>query len=165
MSHSLFLATPDRPSHQSALMPAIRHIGGSRRFFRAALLALGACPLAALAQTQAPAAADTGPSLMPMLSALVLVLALIPASMWLLKRLGAGSNAPGAGMKVISQLTLGPRERLVVVEAGDRWLLLGVTASSVNRVGTLAKGELPAGMPPVQGFAQLLSAARKHGSR
>ena len=131
----------------------------------AAFLSLGACPLAALAQAHSPAAADSGPSLMPMLFALVLVLALIPASMWLLKRLGAGSNAPGAGMKVISPPTRGPRERLVVVEAGDRWLLLGVTASSVNRVGTLAKGELPAGMPPAQGFAQLLSAARKHGSR
>jgi flagellar protein FliO/FliZ len=144
-------------------MPADRHIGAPRRFLRVPLLALSFSAPAAVAQ--APAAADSGPSLLPMLFALVLVLALIPASMWLLKRLGAGSNAPGAGMKVISQLTLGPRERLVVVEAGDRWLLLGVTASSVNRVGTLTKGELPAGMPPAQGFAQLLSAARKHGAR
>jgi flagellar protein FliO/FliZ len=144
-------------------MPAIRLIGVPRRFLRVPLLALSFSAPAALAQAQA--AADSGPSLLPMLFALVLVLALIPASMWLLKRLGAGSNAPGAGMKVISQLTLGPRERLVVVEAGDRWLLLGVTASSVNRVGTLAKGELPAGMPPAQGFAQFLSAARKHGAR
>ena len=163
MPHSLSPATPDRPGHPNALMPADRHIGAPRRFLRAPLLALSFIAPAALAQ--APAAADSGPSLLPMLFALVLVLALIPASMWLLKRLGAGSNAPGAGMKVISQLTLGPRERLVVVEAGDRWLLLGVTASSVNRVGTLAKGELPAGMPPAQGFAQLLSAARKHGAR
>ena len=163
MPHSLAPATPDRPGHPNTLMPADRHIGAPRRFLRAPLLALSFIAPAALAQ--APAAADSGPSLLPMLFALVLVLALIPASMWLLKRLGAGGNAPGAGMKVISQLTLGPRERLVVVEAGDGWLLLGVTASSVNRVGTLAKGELPAGMPPAQGFAQLLSAARKHGAR
>jgi flagellar protein FliO/FliZ len=145
-------------------MPTVRDIGRRPPIFRATTLSL-ALAAAPVAIAQSPAAADSGPSMLPMLLALALVLALIPASMWLLRRLGAGSNAPGSGMKVVSQLTLGPRERLVVVEAGDRWLLLGVTASSINRVGTLAKGELPAGMPPVQGFAQLLSAARKHGSR
>jgi flagellar protein FliO/FliZ len=146
-------------------MPTIRDIDMRKPIFRATTLslALAAAPVA-IAQSAA-AAVDSGPSMLPMLLALALVLALIPASMWLLRRLGAGSNAPGAGMKVVSQLTLGPRERLVVVEAGDRWLLLGVTASSVNRVGTLAKGELPAGTPPAQGFAQLLSAARRHGAR
>ena len=99
-----------------------------------------------------------GPSLLPLL----LVLALIPASLWLLKRLGAGTPAAVAGMKVVAQLALGPRERLVVVEAGERWLVLGVTASSINRVATLPRGTLPAaGAAQGGGFAQLLSAARR----
>jgi flagellar protein FliO/FliZ len=103
-----------------------------------------------------------GPSLLPLLLVLALVLALIPASLWLLKRLGAGSPAAAAGMKVVAQLALGPRERLVVVEAGERWLVLGVTASSINRVATLPRGTLPAaGAPVAGGFAQLLSAARR----
>jgi flagellar protein FliO/FliZ len=121
------------------------------------LLALA--PLAAQAQQVAPAPA--GPSLLPMLLVLALVLALIPVSMWLLKRLGAGSPASAAGMKVVGQLPLGPRERLVIVEAGERWLLLGVTAASINRVGTLPKGALPEGAPTGTGFAQLLNAARR----
>ncbi|MCU0940887.1 MAG: flagellar biosynthetic protein FliO [Burkholderiaceae bacterium] len=127
------------------------------------LLALA--PATALAQVAAaPAAAPAapaGPSLLPMLLVLVFVLALIPASIWLLKRLGGGSPATAAGLKVVAQLPLGPRERLVVVEAGERWLLLGVTASSINRVGTLPRGALPTG-EPAGGFAQLLSAARRN---
>jgi len=121
------------------------------------LLAL--VPLTAHAQSAAPAAA--GPSLLPMLLVLALVLALIPLSMWLLKRLGAGSPAAAAGLKVVGQLALGPRERLVIVEAGERWLLLGVTAASINRVGTLPKGALPEGASTGSGFAQLLNAARR----
>ncbi len=118
------------------------------------------------AQAQAPAApaaaaGSDGPSLLPMVLVLLLVLALIPVSMWLLKRLGAGGAASVAGMKVVATLPLGPRERLVVVEAGDRWLVLGVTPSNINRVGTLPKGALPAAATPVAGFAQLLGAARK----
>jgi flagellar biogenesis protein FliO len=52
----------------------------------------------------------------------------------------------------------------VVVEAGERWLLLGVTGASINRVGTLPKGELPAA-PNAAGFAQLLNAARRSHDR
>jgi flagellar protein FliO/FliZ len=102
-------------------------------------IALGAslgAPAAALAQTTVP-----GPSVLPTIVALVFVVALIPAAMWLLKRFGAapGAAAQAAGLKVVAQLPLGARERLVVLEAGDRWLLLGVTAGAVNRVGTLPK--------------------------
>jgi flagellar protein FliO/FliZ len=162
MSRTLPRKFPNWLAGLVSYMPTNRLIGMLRRFFRATALALALWAPAVWAQASA---VDSAPSVLPMLLALGLVLALIPASMWLLRRLGAGNNAPGAGMKVISQLTLGPRERLVVVEAGDRWLLLGVTASSINRVGSLAKGELPVSLPPAQGFAQLLSAARKHGPR
>jgi len=121
-------------------------------------------PLLVLLLPPAAAAqpAVDGPSLLPLLLVLALVLALIPASLWLLKRLGAGTPAAVAGMKVVAQLALGPRERLVVVEAGERWLVLGVTAASINRVATLPRGTLPAaGAAQGGGFAQLLSAARR----
>jgi len=140
-----------------------RHIGTRCALLsRYAALALAAAPLGAQAQAAAPAgAAPAGPSLLPMLLVLALVLALIPVSIWLLKRLGSGSSAAAVGMKVVGQLPLGPRERLVVVEAGDRWLLLGVTAASINRVGTLPRGSVPAESAAPGGFAQLLSAARR----
>ena len=76
-----------------------------------------------------------------MLLALGLVLAMIPVLLWLLRRLGAApTTASGAAaLRVVAQLPLGPRERLVVVDAGGRWLLLGVTAGAINRVATLPR--------------------------
>lgn len=146
-------------------MTRIRVFGRAARRLSAALA--GAAPFAALAQPAATGAAASaaapaaGPSLLPMVVALLLVLALIPASMWLLKRFGAGTPAAAAGLKVVAQLALGPRERLVVVEAGERWLILGVTGSSINRVGTLPKGALPAAGASPAGFAQLLGRLRQ----
>jgi flagellar protein FliO/FliZ len=127
------------------------------RFVPLALL----LPLIAQAQAQTPAAAPApqGPSLLPLVLALVFVLALIPAAVWLLKRMGAGTATSAAGLRVVAQLPLGTRERIVVVEAGDRWLLLGVTATSINRIGTLPKGALPQAPTPAN-FASFLNAAR-----
>jgi flagellar protein FliO/FliZ len=109
---------------------------------------------------------SNGPSYAPMFAALLLVLALVPVALWLLKRLGAGRAGEVAGLKIVAQLALGARERLVVVEAGDRWLLLGVTASSINRVGTLPKGTVSDAGAGAAPFAALLQAARgKHDAR
>ncbi|MCS6945920.1 MAG: flagellar biosynthetic protein FliO [Sutterellaceae bacterium] len=79
----------------------------------------------------------SGPSLLSMLLAFAFVLALIPAAVWLLKRLGTASSTAGATLRVVAQLPLGARERLVVVQVGGRLLLLGVTASAITRVGAL----------------------------
>ncbi len=74
---------------------------------------------------------------------LLLVIALIPGSLWLVKRVQqvrpGGANAPRA-MEVLAQLSLGPRERLVTVRVADRVMVLGVTAQSVNLVTHLEDG-------------------------
>ncbi|MFN3566683.1 MAG: flagellar biosynthetic protein FliO [Burkholderiaceae bacterium] len=119
---------------------------------------------AALALASAPAYAQApaeGPSLVPMVVALVFVLALIPLAMWLLKRLGGVQPAGAAGLRVVAQLALGPRERIVVVEAGERWLLLGVTAASINRVGSLPKGDASALAGSATSFASLMARVQK----
>ena len=128
----------------------------ARRWWPALALAW-LIPSLALAQATSPASAPAGPSLGPMLLALLLVLALIPIALWLLKRMGPMANTPVAGLKIIAQLPLGSRERVVVLEAGDRWLLLGVTAAQIQRIGSLPKGELPAAAPS---FKSLLQRAR-----
>ncbi|MFZ5539316.1 MAG: flagellar biosynthetic protein FliO [Pseudomonadota bacterium] len=129
-----------------------RPVNDVRRVFAA--LALASAP----AYAQAPA---EGPSLLPMVVALVFVLALIPLAMWLLKRLGGAQPAGSAGLRVVAQLALGPRERIVVVEAGERWLLLGVTAASINRVGSLPKGDASALAGSATSFASLMARVQK----
>jgi flagellar protein FliO/FliZ len=107
---------------------------------RPALVACAALlALAPYAYAQAPAPA-AGPSLTPLLTGLALVLGLIGAAAWLLRRAGLAQNVSSSGLRVVGQLALGPRERLVVIEVGDRRWLLGVSAAGIARLGTLPAG-------------------------
>ncbi len=103
----------------------------------------------------------------------VLIIALIPASLWLLKRSGLahGPASPGAAapMKTVGQLNLGPGQRLVTVEVGQgderTWLVLGVTGQNIQTLHTMAPqapAEAVAGAPAVHpAFATLLRRTRQ----
>lgn len=67
---------------------------------------------------------------------LVVVLALIPVSLWAMKRLQ--TLRPGGAarqLEIIDQLPLGPRERVVLVRVQGRVLVLGATAQQVTLLG------------------------------
>jgi flagellar protein FliO/FliZ len=91
------------------------------------------------------------------------ILALIPVSLWWIKRtpmgaaLGAGVGQP---VKPVASLALGPGQRVVTVEVGQgdarTWLVLGVTAGSINLLHTLPPQAAPAEAAPVGPFAALL---------
>ena len=103
----------------------------------------------------------------------VFIIALIPASLWLLKRSGLanGLATPGAAapMKAVGQLNLGPGQRLVTVEVGQgeerTWLVLGVTGQNIQTLHTMAPqapAEAAAGAPSVHpAFATLLRRTRQ----
>lgn len=92
------------------------------------------------------------------LFALVMVIGLILALGWIAKRMPGFRGASGnAALRVVGSLTLGPRERVVVVAVGNTQLLLGVGAGGTRTLHTLTE-PLPV---PDQGnspaFAQLLA--------
>ncbi len=84
--------------------------------------------------------------------ALALVIGLILLCSWLLRRLGAARLGTGSHLRIVASQLLGPRERVVIVEVRDTWLVLGVTPTQVSRLH-----ELPA--PPADSAAQPLQAA------
>ncbi len=104
-----------------------------------------------------------GPSFMPMVLALLLVLGLIAAAVWVMRRAGIAPRGSSAALKLVTQLPLGPRERVVIVEAGERWFLLGVGAGGITRLGTLPRGESAAGDAPAPNFGALLEKLRGGG--
>ena len=68
---------------------------------------------------------------------LALVLGLILGAGWLLKRVG---NLPSSGrglVKVLGGVSLGARERVVVIEIEDTRLVLGVTPGQVHTLHVL----------------------------
>ena len=108
----------------------------------------------------------TSTSLIGPLAAFLLILALIPAALWLLKRSGLGKfSAAGANasMRVVATLGLAPNQRIVTVEVGSgderRWLVLGVTPAGIQILHTLPPQPEPAAASPgtLPIFAQLLA--------
>ena len=123
------------------------------------MLATAAAPLAKAA-IPVGQHAPTTPSLFGAVFALLLVLALIVGLGWLLKRLPGSGFRPSEGLKLVTSLNVGARERLVVVEVNGQQLLLGVTAGGINTLHVLPE-PLPATPPPnlkhLPNFAQVLA--------
>ena len=92
-----------------------------------------------------------------MVAGLAVVLGLVGAAAWLLKRLSALPGTGASMIRVIGAAAVGQRERVVLVEVGDTWLLLGVAAGQVRRLHTMPKREsaLPDNInaPADQGFS------------
>lgn len=103
----------------------------------AAMLAF--LPNIAAAQSNANSA-TTG--LIQIVAALGVVIAVMLAMAWFMKRFGGLSPLQKMPMKVISAISVGNRERVVVVEVADQWLVLGVTSQQITSLSTLPKQEI-----------------------
>lgn len=91
---------------------------------------------------------------MSMILALLMVLVLIVISAMVLKRFQGGTST-GSGLKVITSLSLGAKERLMVVQVGQQQILLGVTAQQISVLekldqplaqGTMLSSDLASGL-------------------
>ena len=82
-----------------------------------------------------------------MILSLLAVLVAIVVVAWILKKLQVGGLAVN-GLKVVTSLNLGSKERLVVIQVGEKQLLLGVTGQQINLLETLAEPiEVKTGVP------------------
>lgn len=122
----------------------------------AALLPFALPGLARAAES--PAAASAAGGLLQVFVGLVAVLGLIAATAWMAKRFGVARGGSSALLNVVASASVGTRERVVVVEIGESWLVVGVGPGNVNAIATLPKGEAPAAHPgmPLPPFAARL---------
>jgi flagellar protein FliO/FliZ len=96
------------------------------------------------------------------------IVALIPASLWFLKRTPLGGGGNGV-MKSIAAMPLSTSQRIVTVEVGTgserQWLVLGVTPSSITTLHTMPAQDTAAlSAPALQrhpAFAQILGRLRR----
>lgn len=105
----------------------------------------------------------------------VAILALIPATLWFLKRTPLGGGGGAGVMKSIASLPLSTSQRIVTIEVGSgderRWLVLGITPSSITTLHSMApQAGAPAGAAAPgaaddvhPGFAQILGRLRRPG--
>ena len=74
---------------------------------------------------------------------LVVVLGLMAGAAWLLKRVSAARSPAGHAIKIIGGVAVGNRERVMVVEVADQWIVVGVAPGSVNALATFPRQTLP----------------------
>ncbi|MGB2272213.1 MAG: flagellar biosynthetic protein FliO [Pseudomonadales bacterium] len=74
----------------------------------------------------------SGTSIVQVVLSLAFVIVLIYAAAWYIRRMQLTTAGAGQSMRVISALSIGSRERLVLVQIGEEQLLLGVAPGRVN---------------------------------
>ena len=68
---------------------------------------------------------------------LVMVLVLLGVLAWAARKLRFGPRHGGGDLRVIADLALGPRERLLLLQVGDRQALVGVSSAGVSSLQLL----------------------------
>lgn len=81
-------------------------------------------------------APETGGSLLSLLVPLIAVTTALLAMLWWLRR-GRLLGSNGGPLKVIQAVAVGTRERVVVLDAQGRRLVLGVTPSKIELIAEL----------------------------
>ncbi|WP_229418742.1 flagellar biosynthetic protein FliO [Pseudoduganella flava] len=95
------------------------------------------------ARSNAPAQLANAPtaagSLVQTVVALVFVLAILVGLAWMLKRFGPRTITGGTAVKLVGALSVGARERILVVEVGDQWIVVGASPGRMNALATLPR--------------------------
>jgi len=88
---------------------------------------------------------------------MVVVLGVMLGLAWLLKRTGKFQMAAGGSLKILGGLSLGSRERVVLLQVGDEQLLVGVAPGRVQALHVLEQPlETPDASSKGKGFADQL---------
>ncbi|WP_194715207.1 flagellar biosynthetic protein FliO [Noviherbaspirillum soli] len=119
--------------------------------------AAAAASPAAAAQAPAPASAtvtsapSSAGSLVQVIFGLVVVLGLLAGALWVLKRVGGGRLAGGSVVKIVGGVSVGNRERVMVVEVADQWIVIGVAPGQVSKLADMPRQEQQQGAAALPG--------------
>ncbi len=98
------------------------------------------------------------------LGLLVVVVAILAIG-WFMRRLYPGGVASVQALKVLAALPLGPRERLLLVDAGGAQLLIGVTTQQITALHHFSEPVVLPDASKAGDFALRLKDALGRGAR
>lgn len=81
----------------------------------------------------------SGGSIAQVVLGLLFVLCLVIAMAWLFKRMGGLSVTGNGALKILGGISMGARERVVLMQVGEEQLLLGVSPGRIQTLHVLAK--------------------------
>lgn len=108
---------------------------------RLIFLTVSACACAVAQAADQSSVASAG-SLFQVLLGLAVVLGLMAGAAWILKRLGVAKAVAGAPVRIVGGVSVGSRERIVVVEVAEQWIVVGVAPGRVNPLSTMPRQEI-----------------------
>ena len=114
-------------------------------------------PISAAAQ-ETPGVVSAG-SMIQVFAGLALVLALVIGAAMLTRRFGRVPGLSSNAIKTVAAAAVGTRERVVLLEVGESWVLVGVAPGQVRALATLPRSNIAVGTeaaPVGPPFAQLL---------
>lgn len=112
----------------------------ARNFYaKCAWLVLASLPNYAHAAATSVAAPSATGGILKVLFGLTVVLVVMAGITWVLKRMMPGVSGQQSVIKVVGGVSVGTRERVVVLEVAGRWLVVGVAAGQVNGIANLEK--------------------------
>jgi len=108
------------------------------------LMTLFSASLSAIEKTSAPAMKPiidplSGANVFQMVAGLVFVLIIVIAVAWLVRRVGGVTMAGGGAMSVVGGMSMGARERVVLLQVGDEQILIGVSPGRISKLHVLEK--------------------------
>ncbi|MYM68507.1 flagellar biosynthetic protein FliO [Pseudoduganella sp. FT55W] len=85
---------------------------------------------------------STGGGLLQTSIALLFVIGLMLGLAWLTKRFGPKNFGGGnSNVKLVGSLSVGTRERILVVEVGEQWIVVGASPGRMNALATMPRQE------------------------
>ena len=88
---------------------------------------------------EATAVSPTG-GVLKMVIGLAVVLAVMALITWVLKRMVPGVGNKQSVIRIVGGVSVGSRERVVVLEVAGRWIVVGVAAGQVSSLANLESG-------------------------
>ena len=138
---------------------------GLRATFAAPVAALAAAPATAPATGAASTAGTAATGFVTVAFSLLLILAVIVGLAWVATRLRLTPRAASSGLKVLADVAVGAKERVVLLKVGDAQALVGVGTDGVRSLALLERSvELPPESAP-GAFAERLRTLMQAGSK
>ena len=113
----------------------------------------GCLPQLALAQAEQPSATVleplSSPYLLKLTGGLILVVVVIFALAWLVKKFNLAQQSHAGLIKIVAGVSIGTRDRIVLLQVGEEQILVGLTPGRIEKLHTLAEPLALSGESPM----------------
>lgn len=110
---------------------------------------------------------DFGPTLLQLAGAMILIVGIIYASVWLMKKYSGGKITGGGDIiSIVERRHLTPKQALYLVKVGEKHLLIGASESGLSKLSDIDNPEIRLSQTvggtakPVSKFNQVLKQAK-----